>query len=342
MAIDRKQSKPVRNTTALLLVLAAAVGLCSCKANERNEITTVVQNTEAVAAFEEAFGETTTLPEETTSPTEETTTHFVAETQPAAATKRLAATAKTTTGTPPKGENPEVAEVTGVETVKADGKTIVYPTAMKQAGKRWPVISWANGTGCPTWSYAKLLEALAAGGYIVVADDDVMTADGTTQIDSIYYILKLNSDPKSIFYQKVDTAALGVCGHSQGGRSCVNAAQADGRIRCVVSIAGSSYVDEARGLRTPCLFLTGTNDLIVLSSQWCEPAYDAVGGRAAYASLKGAVHTTCMTHPERVSGYVLNWFDAYLKNDAEAKKAFTDGGKLANDPAWRDFANKNG
>jgi hypothetical protein len=45
--------------------------------------------------------------------------------------------------------------------------------------------------------------------------------------------------------------------------------------------------------------------------------------------------------PEKVSGYVLNWFDAYLKNDANAKSVFADGGALANDSAWQDFQNKN-
>ena len=48
-----------------------------------------------------------------------------------------------------------------------------------------------------------------------------------------------------------------------------------------------------------------------------------------------------MTHPQKVSGYVIDWFDAYLKNDKTARAVFQTGGKLANDSAWRDFANKN-
>jgi hypothetical protein len=48
-----------------------------------------------------------------------------------------------------------------------------------------------------------------------------------------------------------------------------------------------------------------------------------------------------MTNPSSVSNYVLDWFNAYLKNDANAKAVFTDGGKLANDKAWQDFRNKN-
>ena len=186
-----------------------------------------------------------------------------------------------------------------------------------------------------------MLESLANGGYIVIADADTMTANGSSQIDSINYILDKNADSSSVFFNKVDTSAIGACGHSQGGRSSVNAAQKDSRIRCIVSIAGASSADEARGLNTPSLFLTGTSDLVVISSQWCKPSYDAVVGRAAYASLKGGIHTTCMTNPERVSGYTLDWFNAYLKNDSAARSVFENGGKLANDSAWQDFQNKN-
>lgn len=121
----------------------------------------------------------------------------------------------------------------------------------------------------------------------------------------------------------------------------MNAARKDGRIRCLVSIAGASSAEEADGLGIPCLFLTGTADLVVVSSLWCRPSYEAVSGRAVYASLKGAVHTTCMTQPRKVSGYALAWFDAYLNGDAGAREVFTAGGKLSNDPAWRDFAEKN-
>ena len=186
-----------------------------------------------------------------------------------------------------------------------------------------------------------MLEALAEGGYIVVADADTMTADGTTQRDSIDYILAQNSDSASPFYNKVDTEKIGACGHSQGGRSSVNAAQADSRIGAVVSIAGASSAEEASGLTTPSLFLTGTNDMIVVSSQWCKPSYDAVAGRAAYASLEDATHTACMTAPKKIANYTLDWFNAYLKGDAAAEAVFQDGGKLANDGYWKDFENKN-
>ncbi len=227
------------------------------------------------------------------------------------------------------------------ETIAENGKTIIFPAGLKESQNKYSVISWANGTSAPTATYIPLLEELAKGGYIVISDDSTMTANGKSQIDSIDYIIKQNGNSSSVFYNKVDTKAIGVCGHSQGGRSCINAAQADKRIGCVVSIAGSSTADEARGLNTPSLFLTGTNDMIVPSDQWCQPSYDAVAGRAAYASLDEGIHTSCISAPKKFASYSIAWFDAYLRNDAEAKAVFKDGGKLANDGYWKDFQNKN-
>ncbi len=333
----------VQKYIALLLVAAVLVGFSSCASESAAESAPVSETAPVFEAVTETTNESTTEEETTLEVTTKVETATEGTSRPETTVKQAVQTTKAAASKSQtkKEKAVETVRVTAVETVKIGEKTIVYPSVLPQSKKRWPVISWANGTGCPTWTYTALLEQLARGGYIVIADDTVMSADGTAQIDSIDFILRLNADKSSVFYKKVDTVNLGVCGHSQGGRSCVNAAQADQRIRCVVSIAGSSYTEEASGLKAPCLFLTGTNDLVVLSAQWCKPAYDAVAGRAAYASLKGGIHTTCMTHPQKVSGYVIDWFDAYLKKDKTARAVFQTGGKLANDSAWRDFANKN-
>lgn len=230
---------------------------------------------------------------------------------------------------------------TGVKSLTDGSKKVYYPAALEAETKKYPVVVWANGTGCATDMYDGLLKKIAEGGYIVVADSSVMTADGKAQIDSIDYIIGKNSDTGSVFCGKVDTAKIGAAGHSQGGKSSVNAAQKDGRIKCIVSIAGASSKDEAKGLKASALYLTGTADMVVVSSQWCKPSYEVSDGRAVYASLKGGVHTTCMTNPEKVSGYAVSWFDAYLKNDSAAKAKFQNGGELSKDSAWQDFASKN-
>ena len=220
------------------------------------------------------------------------------------------------------------------------GKIIFYPDELEASEEQYPLIVWANGTGCITQTYYPLLQKFAAAGYVIVADTTVMSADGTAQVNSVDYAIAKNADESSVLCGKIDTDSIAAAGHSQGGRSAVNAAALDSRIDCVLSIAGSSYKSEAAAVSCPVFFMTGTADLIVLSSMWVKPAYENVQGNAVYASLKGGVHTTCMVTPSKVAGYGIAWFDAQLKGDDSAAAVFAPGGALASDSAWKYFACK--
>ena len=230
-------------------------------------------------------------------------------------------------------------DTTNQEIHEADGRTyyIYYPENIKSSKKTYPVLSWANGTMCPPDMYAGLLSELTKGGYIVIANSETMAADGTSQIAALDFVLSLNSNSSSLAYKKVNSKQLGVIGHSQGGRSSVNAAVKDSRIKCVVSLAGSNYLEEAEPNSAPTFFIAGEKDMIVSPSQWIQPAYDVAKGPAVYASLNGAIHTTCCTNPEKYSSYILNWCDAWLKGDSKALSTFKNNGTLASDSNWSEF-----
>ncbi len=232
---------------------------------------------------------------------------------------------------PPSTSNQEIHE--------ADGRTyyVYYPENIKSSKKTYPVLSWANGTMCPPDMYAGLLAELAKGGYIVVASSETMSADGNAQIAALDFVISLNSNSSSNAYKKANTKQLGVVGHSQGGRSSVNAAVKDSRIKCVVSLAGSNYLEEAEPNSTPTLFIAGGKDMIVSPSQWIQPAYDVAKGPAVYASLNGAIHTTCCTNPEKYSSYILDWCNAWLKGDSKSLNTFKNNGTLASDSNWSNF-----
>ena len=223
---------------------------------------------------------------------------------------------------------------------KGSGKIVFYPKTLESNDETYPVVVWANGTGCVTSLYYDLLRSFASAGYIVVADTTVMSADGKDQISAIDYIAEKSAQPDSILYGRVNMEKICAAGHSQGGRSAINAAAADSRISCVLSIAGSSFKNEAKGVTCPAFFMTGTADLMVLSSVWVKPAYEAVQGSAVYASLKGGIHTTCIINHEKISGYAIAWLDANLKGSDEAAAVFAPNGALANDKAWKSFACK--
>jgi len=257
------------------------------------------------------------------------------------ATKTVQSTTSTTAKKEDAVTEPEKITVAKAEYTYNSAKQIVYyPDNIKTSSKTYPAIAWANGTGCTPSMYEGLLEEIAEGGYIVIANEETMAADGTAQRASIDFIIAQNEDAASIFYKKVNTAKIGVAGHSQGGRSSVNAAAADSRIDCVLSLAGSNYDYEAELLSAPTFFIAGSSDMIVDAGMWIEPAYEICKGPAVYASLKGAIHTRCCTSPSDYSGYAVKWFDAWLKNDTKALNTFKDGGELSKDSKWENFACK--
>ena len=217
---------------------------------------------------------------------------------------------------------------------------VYYMSELLTHNSKYPIVSWANGTGCPPSLYDGLLRELASAGFIVVASSETMAADGTAQIAAIDFVISENSNKSSALYNKVNSSKIGVIGHSQGGRSSVNAGASDSRITCVLSLAGSNFVEEAEKLSKPVLFMAGSKDKVVDPQKWIVTAFDAVKGPAVYSSLNGAIHTTCCSNPTAYSNYAINWFNAWFYNDGNLKSIFTDGGAFSQDSAWSGYMSK--
>ena len=235
-----------------------------------------------------------------------------------------------------------VATYKDLDKLGLSGTIVVYPKALETTDAEYPVIVWANGTGCITSLYYKLFEMWAERGYVVVADTNVMTADGSSVIKSIDYIIAKNADENSIFCGKINADAIGAAGHSQGGRGVVNASAQDSRIKCILSIAGASNETEASGVTCPAFYMTGSADLIVFAPMWVKPSYEASRGPAVYACLKMAPHTTCMIVPDKIANYGALWFDLFLKGQSDNLAIFVPGGQLYQDSNWRDVTSKAG
>ena len=222
----------------------------------------------------------------------------------------------------------------------SDGFIVYFPKEVKSTDRKYPVAVWANGTMCPPALYYSVLTGIAKNGYIVIASPDMMSKSGKGQIAAIDYIAEQNEDKNSVFYNKVDLHRIGAIGQSQGGASCVNAAAADDRIGAIVSIAGASTKEEASLLNVPALFLTGSLDFIVLSSEWVKPSFDACPSPAVYASLNNGTHTSFLLNADTYVNYSVKWFNAWLYDDGD-KSAFMNGGELSKDRMWSDFKAKN-
>lgn len=211
------------------------------------------------------------------------------------------------------------------------GKFITYyPAAVETADKTYPVVVVVNGTGVYASKYPVLFKHLASWGFIVIGNEDPSTCSGDSADAALAYLLEQNDDPDSVFYRKVDTAHIGITGHSQGGVGVFNAVtqQPHGNLyTCAVSLSPTEMeLADAIGLHyepdkmtVPTLLLAAdAND--VISPEGTQKVYDAMTVPKAMALRTGMDHGKMLYSAD---GYVTAWFLWYLQVDVEAAKAFS-------------------
>jgi len=145
-------------------------------------------------------------------------------------------------------------------------------------GHKYPLISFAHGTGAAPRYYQGLMDAVSKEGFIVVAVESCPFARCRNGYLDIVKAIEVCKDgtahPKGKPGEKVEPLAhadfdsVGIFGHSMGG-GYVTAIATDGghNIKCGASLHGSpcgSYHSEAP--RIPMLYTAGSTDRTVPSS----------------------------------------------------------------------------
>lgn len=80
--------------------------------------------------------------------------------------------------------------------------TVYYPKELENGTQTYPMVLIVNGTGGKATKYEPLLKHLASWGFVVVGTQDKGTGTGETTIQTLNYMLSLNDDPDSRFFQK--------------------------------------------------------------------------------------------------------------------------------------------
>ena len=218
-----------------------------------------------------------------------------------------------------------------------------YPAQLEDSGDQWPAVVFVNGTGVYAAKYPALFRHLASWGFIVLGNEDPGTFSGDSTDATLACLLEQNGDPDSVFYQKVDTAHMGLSGHSQGGVGVFNAISEQpngGLYTCAVSLSPTQE-DLAAALNIPydpsktvipTLVLAGTsND--VITPEGMEKLYGKLGGPKAMALRTDTDHGSMLYSGD---GYVTAWLMYWLRGDEEAGKAFWgEAPELAGNPNWR-------
>ena len=215
------------------------------------------------------------------------------------------------------------------------------------ASRPLPVLVWGNGACANSpWEHYRFLNEIASHGYIVVATGYIPMDDkpyqgpmSTTQqqTESIDWIVGQNADPRSPYYNKIDTAHICAAGMSCGGlQTLYNCA--DPRIATMMvcnsglfnqqnahqAVGGMPMPpkEKLRDIHTPVIYILGGREDIAYENGMDDfrrinhvPACVAnlpVGHGGTYAEPHGGEFTVA----------ALAWLDWQLKGDARAAKMF--------------------
>lgn len=229
-----------------------------------------------------------------------------------------------------------------------------YPSEVTTSNHRWPAVVLANGTGVNASRYEVIFRHMASWGFVVIGNEDVGSWDGLSTIISLQHLLDLDNDASSPLYGKVDTTAIGLAGHSQGGVAVYNAATRYDQSHLFKAICPQSCAspDLSEGLgwdfrpsqvAAPTLLMAGTG--IVDANSICPLAslqqnYDSIAGQPVMMGrIIGVDHGDVLSRGE---AYTTAWMRYWLCGDAEAARCFVgDDAEMFSNTQWQDVKHKN-
>ncbi len=234
-----------------------------------------------------------------------------------------------------------------VEEPSLEAHTILRPTDLTpfNAGNPLPVLVWGNGacTNSP-WEHINFLSEIASHGFIVVATGFIPLngeryrgpqSTSAQQIEGIDWVFKVNEDPSSIYYHKLDTKNIALAGMSCGGLQTLDNCQ-DPRLKAIMICNSGLFSDPstavpgmpmpAKGkllqIHTPVMYLLGGPEDIAYANGMDDfhridhvPAFAAnypVGHGGTYAQPHGGEFAVIATA----------WLEWQLKGDAKAGAMF--------------------
>ncbi len=241
---------------------------------------------------------------------------------------------------------------------------IWYPTELENSSDKYPVVVVANGTGTTASKYKTFFKHLASWGFIVIGNEDENSRNGESSSMSLDYILKLNKDENSIFYNKVDIENIGIKGHSQGGVGAINAINNwdNGNMYKVLYTASitSHYHSKELGddwgydetkITIPYFFIAGTGGWDSGSAtniydkdnpQGISPLY-AMNNiynniKSEYKVMGRLVNVDHGDTFKQADGYMTAWFLWHLQNSTEASKVFLgDDAEILKNKRYQDI-----
>ncbi|AZC26790.1 MULTISPECIES: alpha/beta hydrolase [Pseudomonas] len=225
--------------------------------------------------------------------------------------------------------------------------SVYYPSNIKTLDKL-PVINFVGGILSNQGQYTNLLRLWASYGFIVVVSSDFINTAPSMHVLGAVELSKLNQDPTSPLFGKVDLSRTIVAGHSAGGgASILSSSLAPETLRAIdpqLSFIGSLPIEPGpiglgSTVRTPTLVLTGAADVVVPA--WAWPRLWQGGLIRTVPGWSATAHNATHFSPVRVvrenefAGITTAWVLYVAKNDPAAREYFVGKDyKLAQDPQF--------
>jgi hypothetical protein len=213
----------------------------------------------------------------------------------------------------------------------------VYLPENGQAGERFPLLTFGNGTFCSPTFYDELINHVVSHGFVVVAANTSTVGTGEPMLKAVDWALAQNGQASSPLSGRIDAEHIGAFGHSQGGAGTCNAGL-DARIDAIVPLSGIPLnQDPATGtvskIKGPIFFVTTADE--AAGSTQIEDSYNAATAPAAYGVTTTGNHDeyTDVVDDPGVPGLTSNdarnsragvtaWFDWHLKGKTSARSLF--------------------
>lgn len=154
--------------------------------------------------------------------------------------------------------------------------SVYYPRNIGQLGKR-PVVVFAGGILSNPGQYAPMIEHWASQGFIVMNVGDFINSTPVMPLLGLNELIRMDRDPASPLYAKVDLGRVVIAGHSAGGQAAIQTgsfapalqAAIDPRLRIVgVLPIEPGPLGLSATLQAPTLILSGAADVVVPAIAW--------------------------------------------------------------------------
>jgi hypothetical protein len=206
------------------------------------------------------------------------------------------------------------------------------PAELGQNGVHHPIFVWGCGGGSTPTTYAELMNQIASHGFVVIAETSNIGDEGAPLTAAIDWLISENGRSGSPFYQKLDTAKIGLGGHSIGSANAFKVAK-DMRVTTSIHVAGGS-LDMAGDINAPTTG-SGGKGLVHPVAYVCSEM-DQFGNvektELDYQNTSVPAWMTVMTGVDHVAAArqgmpaIIAWLRWHLAGETERRSAFLDPG----------------